>query len=83
MWTAYRTEGEIVTVQAASENDVDIAVAAARAAFCGEWSELAAAERGQHLFKLAELIKRDIELLAAVDAWDNGKVHHFLVFETF
>lgn len=54
--------------------DVDKAVAAARAAFEGPWSELPAAERGAFLYKLAELIDRDRELLASIDAADNGKV---------
>lgn len=57
----------------ASPADVDKAVAAARTAFEGSWSDLAAVQRGQFLFKIAELIHRDRELLAAIDTLDNGK----------
>lgn len=69
-------------MQAASEKDVDRAVAAARAAFEGDWRSVAASERGKLLHKIADLIDRDRELLAAIDAFDNGKVRitspHFL-----
>ncbi|QYT00243.1 Aldehyde dehydrogenase [Trichoderma simmonsii] len=64
---------EIATLQGASEQDVDKAVAAARRAFEGEWSELEAVERGALIYKLAELIKRDQKLLASIDSFDNGK----------
>ncbi|KAL7934737.1 aldehyde dehydrogenase domain-containing protein [Trichoderma chlorosporum] len=67
------TDEEITTLQGASEEDVDKAVAAARRAFDGEWSELEAVERGALLYKLAELIQRDMKLLASIDAFDNGK----------
>lgn len=67
------TGNSIVKVQAASESDVDKAVAAARAAFEGDWRTVAAAERGKLLHKIADLIDRDRELLAAIDAFDNGK----------
>uniref|UniRef100_A0A8H7TWQ6 Aldehyde dehydrogenase domain-containing protein n=1 Tax=Bionectria ochroleuca TaxID=29856 RepID=A0A8H7TWQ6_BIOOC len=59
--------------QWASTTDVDKAVAAAREAFNGPWSQLPAIERGAYLYKLAELIDRNRELLAAIDAYDNGK----------
>lgn len=67
------TDEEIVTLQGASEEDVDKAVAAARRAFDGEWSELEAVERGALIYKLAELIDRDRKLLASIDSFDNGK----------
>ncbi|KAH8173718.1 aldehyde dehydrogenase family protein [Sarocladium implicatum] len=67
------TEKEIVSLTGASSSDVDNAVAAARRGFEGKWSDLSAAERGDLLFKLASLIERDQELLAGIDALDNGK----------
>ncbi|KAF9639107.1 hypothetical protein BFW01_g10004 [Lasiodiplodia theobromae] len=67
------TEEEIIALQGASVSDVDEAVRTARRAFEGEWSELAAAERGSFLYKIAELIHRDRELIASIDAFDNGK----------
>lgn len=65
----------ITSVHAADEKDIDNAVAAARAAFEGPWSELSATARGDHLRRLSDLIFRDRELLAAIDAWDNGKTY--------
>ena len=65
----------ITSVLAADEKDIDKAVEAARAAFEGPWSELSATARGDQLLKLASLINRDRELLAAIDAWDNGKTY--------
>lgn len=61
-------------MRGASTADVDDAVVAARRAFEGNWSELAAIDRGAFLYKIAELIDRDRELIAAIDAYDNGKV---------
>ncbi|KPM38689.1 Aldehyde dehydrogenase [Neonectria ditissima] len=67
-------DNEIITLEAASEEDVDTAVNAARKAFEGEWSELAAVERGNFLYKISQLIDRDRKLIASIDAFDNGKV---------
>ncbi|OJJ08768.1 hypothetical protein ASPVEDRAFT_57771 [Aspergillus versicolor CBS 583.65] len=67
------TEDTVLEFPGASPADIDRAVVSARAAFEGPWSELAAVDRGQYLFKLAELIQRDRELLAAIDTLDNGK----------
>ncbi|KKA28264.1 hypothetical protein TD95_001857 [Thielaviopsis punctulata] len=71
-----RTENEICSVQAASAADVDVAVKAASAAFKADsWKKMSGTDRGALLFKLAELIERDIEILATVEAWDNGKTY--------
>ncbi|KAF2487183.1 aldehyde dehydrogenase domain-containing protein [Neohortaea acidophila] len=67
------TGKSIIEVEAASVEDVDRAVAAARAAFEGDWSSVPAIQRGALLYKLADLVARDRELLAAIDAFDNGK----------
>lgn len=68
------TDEDIITLKSASEEDVDIAVAAARRAFDeGEWPALSAADRGAFLYKIADLLQRDSELYAAIDAFDNGK----------
>ncbi|WAO90440.1 Hypothetical protein NCS54_00787000 [Fusarium falciforme] len=69
------TDEKITTIKGASEKDVDKAVDAARRAFEGEWSELAAVDRGAILYKIAELIDRDRKLLASIDAFDNGKTY--------
>jgi aldehyde dehydrogenase (NAD+) len=67
------TEEVICQVQEASEKDVDIAVAAARKAFNGPWRKETPNQRGRLLTKLADLFEQNAELLAAVEALDNGK----------
>jgi aldehyde dehydrogenase (NAD+) len=53
--------------------DIDAAVRSARRAFEGEWGALAPAERGRLLARLAQLIERDAERLAAIESRDVGK----------
>ncbi|KAG7385813.1 Aldehyde dehydrogenase, mitochondrial [Phytophthora pseudosyringae] len=67
------TEEKIADVAEAGTADIDAAVAAARAAFEGEWRTMPAAERGRLLHKLADLIEENIDELAALEALDNGK----------
>lgn len=64
----------IASVAAAGAADVDAAVKAARAAFRNPaWRGLSAAARGALLYRLAEVVEREREVLATIDAWDNGK----------
>ena len=58
----------------AGGEDVDAAVAAARAALEGEWGQLTANQRGRLLFRLADLIARDADKLAEMETRDNGKL---------
>jgi len=67
------TEEVITSVQEASEKDVDIAVEAARKAFNGPWRKETPENRGKLLVKLADLFLENADLLAAVEALDNGK----------
>ena len=66
-------ETVITSVHEASEKDVDIAVAAARKAFEGDWRKASPEQRGRYLVKLADLFEENIDLLAAVESLDNGK----------
>jgi aldehyde dehydrogenase (NAD+) len=66
-------ESVITSVHEATEKDVDIAVAAARKAFEGEWRQVTPGDRSKFLFKLADLFERDLNILAAVESLDNGK----------
>lgn len=69
----YSTDTPIATVHAAGADDVNHAVQAAKAALVHpSWKLLAATERGQMLAKLADLIEKNKELFATIDAWDNG-----------
>ncbi|KAJ8118634.1 hypothetical protein OPT61_g448 [Boeremia exigua] len=67
------TEEVITQVQEATEKDVDIAVEAARKAFNGPWRKETPENRGKLLVKLADLFLENADLLAAVEALDNGK----------
>ncbi len=54
--------------------DIDAAVAAARQAFeDGRWSGLRPGKRTEVLYKLGELIKRNISELAQLESLDSGK----------
>lgn len=67
--------GEVICQVAEGDKaDIDLAVAAARKAFAeGPWSRMNASERGRLLYKLADLIERNKEELAALESLDNGK----------
>lgn len=59
---------------AASEKDIDIAVAAARTAFNTTWGKnVTGFERSKLINKLADLIERDQQELAELESLNNGK----------
>jgi len=61
-------------VQAASAEDVDKAVQCAKKALQHpSWKLLSGTERGKLIAKLADLVEENQELLASIDAWDNGQ----------
>jgi gamma-glutamyl-gamma-aminobutyraldehyde dehydrogenase len=64
----------IASISACDSNDVDAAVASARAAFeSGVWSALRPTERKLVLVKLADLIIENVEELAVMESLDAGK----------
>ena len=67
------TEEVIAEVAAATRDDVDAAVAAARAAFEGPWGQMPARERGRLLWKLAERLTDQIDEVARLETLHNGK----------
>src|SRR5437588_5372328 len=77
--TVNPSTGEVITqVAEADAPDVDKAVAAARAAFDkGAWrKKMSAAERGNLMNRLADLIEKHADELAQLEALDNGKPAH-------
>lgn len=67
-------EAEITSVYAAGEEDIDIAVKAARKALKDpSWKLLPATDRGVLMLKLADLIEEHKETLATIETWDNGE----------
>src|SRR5580704_17808060 len=67
--------GEVLAQVAEGESeDINRAVAAARAAFdSGPWSKFTPSQRGKLIWKLAELIEKNNEELAQLESLDNGK----------
>lgn len=67
-------ETEICTVHAASREDVDKAVKSARRALEDpDWRDLSGTQRGRLMSQWAECLERDRQILATLEAWDNGK----------
>lgn len=68
------SEQTLATIAAAGAADVDAAVAAARRQVDGgEWARMSGADRGRLLYRLAELMERDLETFVALEAHDVGK----------
>jgi aldehyde dehydrogenase (NAD+) len=69
------TTGEKLTsIPEGVEADVEVAIKAARKAFDTTWGlNTPGFERGKLLIKIAELIERDRDILASIEALDNGK----------
>ena len=67
-------ETVIAHVQKGTKEDIDIAVAAAREAFeNGPWATMGPTTRANLIFKLADLIEKNADELAAVESINNGK----------
>ena len=68
------TNQVICRVAEGDDADIDLAVAAARRAFdSGPWSRMSGSERGRLIYKLADLVEKHQEELAALESLDNGK----------
>src|SRR5580658_270733 len=68
------TGEEICQIAEADAVDVEKAVRAARAAFeHGPWRKMQASDRGRMLHRLADLIEKHADELAALESLDNGK----------
>ena len=69
--------GEVLTqIAAASSADIDRAVDAARRALedrNGPWRKMSASERGRLIWKLADLLEKNIDEFAELETLDNGK----------
>src|SRR5277367_2975452 len=69
--------GEVLTqIVEASAQDVDRAVEAATKAFedkNGPWRKMSASERGRLMWRLADLVEKNLDELAELETLDNGK----------
>jgi aldehyde dehydrogenase (NAD+) len=69
--------GTVLTqIAEASADDIDRAVDVARRAFgdrSGAWRKMSASDRGRLIWKLAEVVEKNIDELAELETLDNGK----------
>ena len=66
------TGEQLSTLQSGNQQDINIAVAAARSAFEGHWRRVKALERQKLLIRLAELVDRHFDELNLLDSLDMG-----------
>lgn len=69
------TEEVICQMPVATGHDVDDAVKSAHIAFSGAWKEISARQRGQLMYKLADLMEKHKEELATIESIDSGAVY--------
>jgi acyl-CoA reductase-like NAD-dependent aldehyde dehydrogenase len=67
------TEEVIAAVASADKDDVDAAVAAARAALTGPWSAMAARDRGRLLWAIGARLLDRVDEIARLETLHNGK----------
>lgn len=65
----------LAEVAEADKADVDIAVKAARVCYEKVWKHVGPSARASLMLRLAELMERDADILAALDSLDNGKTY--------
>ncbi|PKU64299.1 Aldehyde dehydrogenase family 2 member C4 [Dendrobium catenatum] len=72
-----RTGDVVAEVAEGDQEDVDIAVKAAREAFDhGKWPRMSGFDRGRVILKFADLIEQHGEEIAMLDSIDSGKLVH-------
>jgi phenylacetaldehyde dehydrogenase len=68
------TGKEMARIAEGDAADVNLAVTAARNAFDkGPWRRMTASERGKLIWKLADLLEKNLEEFAQLESLDNGK----------
>jgi phenylacetaldehyde dehydrogenase len=64
----------ICQIASGDKADIDKAVKAARAAFeSGAWHDMTPSDRGKCLWRLADLLEKNVEEFARLESLDNGK----------
>ncbi|MEI8117164.1 MAG: aldehyde dehydrogenase family protein [Flavobacteriia bacterium] len=67
------TEEKLAEIAWATEDDVDLAVMAARKAYEEVWSVMKASERAKYIFRIARLMQEHAKELALIETLDGGK----------
>lgn len=68
------TKEKLCEVALAGRADIDLAVEAAQKAFEGRWKNLSPHERSAYLFRIADLIEKNVEELAEIQTYDMGMI---------
>lgn len=71
--TSPSTEKQLSELAYGDEKDVDKAVKAARNAYNKVWKNMAPAERGKYLYRIARIIQERARELAVIESMDGGK----------
>ena len=66
-------EKVLAKVAEANEEDIDLAVKAARKAYTSTWSKLSGKERGKYLYRIARIIQERSREFAVVETLNGGK----------
>jgi aldehyde dehydrogenase (NAD+) len=67
------SEEQLFEVAQAGEEDVELAVGAARSAFENGWSDIAPSERAKYLFRIARILQERSREFAVAESLDGGK----------
>ena len=67
-------EEKLCDVAMANSQDVDIAVAAAKAAYENVWKDMNPHERAKYLYRIADLIEKNVDELAEIQTYDMGMI---------
>lgn len=66
-------EEKLAEIAWASDEDVDLAVKAARKAYTEVWSVMKSSERAKYIFRIARLMQEHARELAVIETLDGGK----------
>lgn len=67
------TEKVLSKIAEANNDDVDLAVKAARSAYNKVWKNMPAKERGKYIYRIARLIQERAREFAVIESMDGGK----------
>ena len=67
------TEELLAEIAVAGPEDVDLAVATARAAFENGWPEISPSERAKYLYRIARILQERAREFAVLESLDSGK----------
>lgn len=67
------TEKKLASVAEGTQEDIDKAVKAARAAYENVWSKMPAKERAKYIYRIARMIQERAREFAVIESMDGGK----------